>query len=194
MFTLSFLKANQYVNPGVCYPSLSVLEAVFCHKYMYMTAYAGHLHSSLFPQGIFRSSSFLSQSQMPETTMSSSLLLFVYLILASAFGNGMPLSQKKMLFMQMGWPWQCNITSPPQPTFDWQLCPGKLAYYLTRGILPSTDNQEPRQQNNHKWISAVNIQELFPRHWDWLEAWSLYSIYCLMQKSLLHITCCPSHK
>jgi len=50
----------------------------------------------------------------------------------------------------MGWPWQCNILSPPQTTVDWQLCPGKLAYYLATGILPSIDNQEPPQQNDHK--------------------------------------------
>lgn len=99
------------------------------------------------------------------------------LILAWAFGIDVLLSQKTMLFMQMRQPQQCNILSPPLPRTDWQLRPGKLASYFASGIIPSIGNQKPQQQNDHKWISAVNIQEMIPSHGGWLEAQGLYSLY-----------------
>lgn len=99
------------------------------------------------------------------------------LILAWALGIDVSLSQKTMLFMQMRQPWQCNILSPPLPRTDWQLRPGKLASYFASGIIPSIGNQKPQQQNDHKWISAVNIQEMIPSHGGWLEAQGLYSLY-----------------
>lgn len=182
-----FLKQMWSVNPVFFYYSISVLETVLSHKYTCMRAWRlclllGMLDTSVL-HGLLKYLLYFTlwQSEVPETTTSSSLLLFLYLILAWALGTGVPLSEKTMFFLQMGWPWQRNILSPPQPTVDWQLCPGKLAYYLARGTLPSIDNQAPRQQNDHKWISAVNVQGLIPSH---LETWSLYSLYCYMQKSL----------
>lgn len=93
------------------------------------------------------------------------LVLFISLILAWALSTDVPLSQKTIPYMQMRWLSQYNILSPPSPKADWQLCPGKLASYLTGGIMPSIGSQETQQQNDHKWISAVKIQELIPSHW-----------------------------
>lgn len=92
------------------------------------------------------------------------LVLFISLILAQALGTDMPLFQKTILNMQMKWLWQCNLLSPPLPKADWQLCHRKLASYLTGGIMPSIGNQETQQQNDHKWISAVKIQESILSH------------------------------
>lgn len=100
---LSFLKANvvceswalllYLISAWGCFlPQMCVYEHL---RIVFFAAYAGHLCSSWAAQGTRSSSTSLWQSQVPETTMSSSPLLFMYPILAWAFGTGSPLSQKQ---------------------------------------------------------------------------------------------------
>lgn len=144
-----FLLWIHVVSPGGLHPVLHMLTC--CTP---LTGCPGYLQQ-------FNS---VWQNQVPETTVVFLSYSFS-LILAWALSTDAPLSQKTIPYMQMRWLWQYNILSPPSPKADWQLCPGKLASYLTGGIMPSIGSQETQQQNDHKWISAVKIQELIPSHW-----------------------------
>lgn len=179
-----FPKQTCSMNPVFFSHSISVLERVFSHKYTCVSTWGlclllDMLDTSV-PHGLLRIPTIFHP--LAEWSAWNQSILLSSIVPVSHFGLGAwhwhATLWGTMFFMQMGWPWQCSVLSPPQPTVDWQLCPGKLACYLARGTLPSIDNPAPRQQNDHKWISAVNAQGLIPSHLGWLEAWSLYSLYC----------------
>lgn len=167
------------VNPVFFYYIISVLQTVFSHKYRCMSVwrmvpfagYAGHQCSSWAAQGT-------EFHPLAEWSCWNHHIIPSSIVPVSHSGLGTwhwraTLRENNVLRTDgLALAVQCTLST--SPTVDWQLCPGKLAYYLARGTLPSIDNQAPRQQNDHKWISAVNIQGLIPSHLGWLEAWSLY--------------------